>query len=61
MESAMAKAWHARLLSFKSAQITILKQQLNGHRMAAKKPGPVNSRSRGANPRHSRVINRENI
>jgi hypothetical protein len=37
MKLAAAKARHARLLSFKSAQITTLQQQLNGYRTAAKK------------------------
>jgi hypothetical protein len=37
METAIAKARHTRLLTFKSAQITILRQQLNGYRTASKK------------------------
>jgi hypothetical protein len=37
METARAKARHMRLLTFNSAQITILQQQLNGYRTVSKK------------------------
>jgi hypothetical protein len=37
MKVTAAKTRHARLLGFKPAQITTLRQQLNGYRTAAKK------------------------